>query len=414
MRRLFLTACMLLCLVCGLCACKSDAVKTVERQISEIVVSENSGKAIAASRAAYDALTEDEKNAVANYDSLVEAEEAYDQIFADKVTEVITKIGAIDENSGPAIASARDAYDNLTKSQKQLVANFDSLISAEKDYETYIVQYCGDLIQNLTGDAITSEAIEKAVSTFDALPDTQKREVKNTYPDAEQIIENAYSKWTVSLIEKIEYKSGMPSKEMLRNLIDAKKAYDGLNAAQKEAVTNSGLLEKSLKAFQKFCDSREKTDTIYAKHQYIGQSKNVTYETLVDYPTASKGQQIVLEVTIENVEKGIFSSSIQAFAGGDTEKPVFLVDNRKVKEPILKIGDTLTVYGTPDGTDTVTITEENSGWFGTNFLNKKTGEYIVPIIKIFYTNQESPFEQEHPLDSEQEEMIVELLQIINK
>ena len=61
MRRLFLTACMLLCLACGLCACKSDAVKTVERQISEIVVSENSGKAIAASRAAYDALTEDEK-----------------------------------------------------------------------------------------------------------------------------------------------------------------------------------------------------------------------------------------------------------------------------------------------------------------------------------------------------------------
>lgn len=108
-----------------------------------------------------------------------------------------------------------------------MVANFDSLISAEKDYETYIVQYCGDLIQNLTGDAITSEAIEKAVSTFDALPDTQKREVKNTYPDAEQIIENAYSKWTVSLIEKIEYKSGMPSKEMLRNLIDAKKPMMG-------------------------------------------------------------------------------------------------------------------------------------------------------------------------------------------
>ena len=121
-----------------------------------------------------------------------------------------------------------------------------------------------------------------------------------------------------------------------------------------------------------------------------------------------------MEVTIKNVDKGLFSSSIQALVGGDTEKPVSLLDNRKVKEPALKVGDTLTVYGTADGVSTVSVTEENSGWFGTNFLNKKTGEYDVPIVKVFYTDQKSPYEQEHPLDPEQEEMIDELLRIIEK
>ena len=90
------------------------------------------------------------------------------------------------------------------------------------------------------------------------------------------------------------------------------------------------------------------------------------------------------------------------------------MDNRKVKEPVLKTGDTLTVYGMADGVSTVPVTEENSGWFGTNFLNKKTGEYDVPIVKVFYTDQESPYEQEHPLDPEQEEMIDELLRMIEK
>ena len=386
----------------------------MEQQISDIVVSEDSGTAIAASRKAYDALTDKEKKAVANYDSLVEAEASYDKIFADRVTEIIAKIGAIDENSGTAIEAARNAYDSLSKSQKQLVGNFDSLISAEKEYEDYMVCLCGELIQNLMGNSVTSEAIEKAVSVFETLPDAQRREVKNAYPDVDQIIEDAYAKLASSLIAKIEYKGGMPSKEALQSMIDAGNAFEGLSAAQKEKVSNSSLLEKSLKVFQKFCDSREKTDAIYAKSQYIAQCEAVDYETLVDYPKASKGKQIVLEVTIKNIDKGLFSSSIQALTGGDEESPVSLVDNRKVKEPVLKTGDTLTVYGMADGVSTVPVTEENSGWFGTNFLNKKTGEYDVPIVKVFYTDQESPYEQEHPLDPEQEEMIDELLRMIEK
>lgn len=413
MRRLFIVF-TLICLACGLCACKSEAVKDVEQQISNIVVTEDSGATIAASRKAYDALTDKEKKSVANYNNLVEAEAAYDKIFADRVTEVIAKIGVIDETSGTAIEAAREAYDNLSKSQKQLVGNFDSLISAEKEYKEYMVQLCGELIQNLMGDSVTSESIEKTVSVFETLPDTQKREVKNQYPDADQIIEDAYAKLAGSLIAKIEYKSGIPSKEMLRSMIDAENAFESLNAVQKEKVSNGDLLENSLKNFRKFCDSREKTDAIYAKSQYISQCEAADYKTLVDYPKASKGKQIVLEVTIKNVDKGLFSSSIQALVGGDTEKPVSLLDNRKVKEPALKVGDTLTVYGTADGVSTVSVTEENSGWFGTNFLNKKTGEYDVPIVKVFYTDQESPYEQEHPLDPEQEEMIDELLRIIEK
>ncbi len=122
----------------------------------------------------------------------------------------------------------------------------------------------------------------------------------------------------------------------------------------------------------------------------------------------------MLKITIARTESGFFSSSIQANVDGNTDKPVFLEDNRKVKEPTLKVGDILTIYGAADGVEQVSITEENSGWFGSNFMSKKTGEYAVPVVKIIYTDQESPYESEHPADPQQEEMISELLQIISE
>lgn len=413
MKRYMIVGLMLLGLVCGLCGCKSDTVKAVEQQISEIAANTDNGS-VAAARAAYDALSPKEQQSVANYDQLVDAEESYDKTFADNVTDLIAKIGTIDENSGAAIHQARDAYDQLTKSQRNLVTNFDSLISAEKEYDACMVKYCKELINSLNENAVSSEAIEAAVSAFASLSDAQKREVKNDISDPAQIIENAYIALTVSLISEIDYKSGMPSTKALHTMINAVTAYEDLDPEQKEKVTNSALLEKSLKAFKKFSDSRIKTDTRYAKQQYISQCQNVDYKTLIDYPKSSKGKQIMLKITIDRTESGFFSSSIQANVDGNTDKPVFLEDNRQVKEPTLKVGDVLTIYGAADGVEQVSITEENSGWFGSNFMSKKTGEYAVPVVKIIYTDQESPYESEHPADPQQEEMISELLQIISE
>lgn len=105
-------------------------------------VTESSEDAIAAARAAYDALPESVKAKVTNYDVLTAAEAALaalkqekaDQAAAAAVTEKISAIGTVTKDSGAAILEARKAYDALTDTQKALVTNYGVLTAAEKAF----------------------------------------------------------------------------------------------------------------------------------------------------------------------------------------------------------------------------------------------------------------------------------------
>lgn len=109
-------------------------------------VDENSGDAISAARAAYDALTADEKTKVSNYAMLVEAENTYNSLDtikaaraqADVVSGLISAIGVVGENSGDAITAARTAYDALSELAKSFVTNYDVLTQAEEDYKAFV------------------------------------------------------------------------------------------------------------------------------------------------------------------------------------------------------------------------------------------------------------------------------------
>jgi len=84
-----------------LCACgKSEEVKNVESLISAIgAVSENSETAIVAAESAYNALTQDDKNKVSNYNTLLEARKTYNaipkeiELTKDNIGEYITISG---------------------------------------------------------------------------------------------------------------------------------------------------------------------------------------------------------------------------------------------------------------------------------------------------------------------------------
>lgn len=73
---------LLIAVMClSLSACKSEEVKAVEEAISAIgVVSLDSEKAIIDAEKAFAALSEDDKNKVSNYNSLLEARSKYDDI----------------------------------------------------------------------------------------------------------------------------------------------------------------------------------------------------------------------------------------------------------------------------------------------------------------------------------------------
>ena len=107
-----------------------ELVKAKIRAIREVVL--DSAEAIADARAAYDALSEDEKALVDNYSVLTAAEQKLGALL---VQEQIAAIGEVTEESEETIIEARAAYDALTEEQKALVGNEDTLIAAEEALE---------------------------------------------------------------------------------------------------------------------------------------------------------------------------------------------------------------------------------------------------------------------------------------
>ena len=128
---------------------KAEADKEAAEQVDELIgavgdeITLDSREAIEAARAAYDALTAEQKSLVTGLDALKAAESKYQELkdAADKeaaaeVDRLIKAVGdEITLDSREAIEAARAAYNALTDSQKALVKNLDSLIKAESVYD---------------------------------------------------------------------------------------------------------------------------------------------------------------------------------------------------------------------------------------------------------------------------------------
>lgn len=122
------------------------AADDVIEKINEIgKVTLESKTAIEAARAAYNALTNDQKLLVENYDVLTaaeaelarleaEAKDKADREAAAQVDEMIERLFPVNRYSGPAIRMARAAYEALTEDQKALVTRYNDLVRAEKEY----------------------------------------------------------------------------------------------------------------------------------------------------------------------------------------------------------------------------------------------------------------------------------------
>ena len=122
------------------------AADDVTEKINEIgKVTLDSKTAIEAARAAYDALTNDQKTLVENYNVLTaaeaelarleaEAKHEADLAAAAQVDEMIERLFPVNRYSGPAIRMARAAYDALTEDQKALVERYDDLVRAEAEF----------------------------------------------------------------------------------------------------------------------------------------------------------------------------------------------------------------------------------------------------------------------------------------
>ena len=183
---------------------KIDAIGTVE-------LTDACKTKIDAARKAYNALSDEQKVLVSNYETLTAAEAQYEKLAADKAAAdkaaadaVIAKISAIGKVELTAdckakIDAAREAYNALSDEQKELVSNLKALTDAEDEYKSLADKAAADkvaadavidkinAIGNVTKDS--GDAIKDARDAYDKLTDDQKKlvpdEILKKLTDAE-------------------------------------------------------------------------------------------------------------------------------------------------------------------------------------------------------------------------------------
>ena len=244
-------------------AAAAKAVDDLIDAIGEVTL--ESGDAIKAARAAYDALTDTQKELVKNYEKLTAAEEAYtalvDAAAAKAVDDLIDAIGEVTLESGDAIKAARAAYDALTDTQKELVKNYEELTAAEEAYTNLVdaaaakaVDDLIDAIGEVTADS--GDAIKAARAAYDALTDTQKELVKNYEKllAAEELYEEltasaaAIAQKAAEEARKAQEEAEAAQKAAEEAVEAAKAAQEAAEAAAAKAGENNAAAEEARKA----------------------------------------------------------------------------------------------------------------------------------------------------------------------
>lgn len=193
--------------------------------IGTVALTDECDAKIKAARAAYDALTADQKTSVTNYNTLEAAEAEYDKLFneggqeaidqaaAKEVLEKIDAIGTVEANeeSKVKINDAWMLYNALTDAQKALITA--DQLKVLTDAEAKFVE--------LMGDQMPSEDLKKALAAA----------VENA--KAEALVEEAYTKesWQVY-----------------------KEALDTLHTLSQQVITTKPEIETALKALKEASD----------------------------------------------------------------------------------------------------------------------------------------------------------------
>ena len=241
----------------------NDVIEKIDA-IGEVTL--ESEEAIVAARAAYEALTEAQKAQVTNYDKLTAAEARLANLKAAKpVDDMIDAIGEVTLESEDAIAAARAAYEALTEAQKAEVKSYDKLTAAEARLaDLKAAKAVDDMIDAIGEVTLESEnAIDAARAAYEALTEAQQAEVKSydklTAAEARLAVLKP-AKPVEKLIDAIgEVTLGSESA-----IAAARTAYDNLTEAQQAEVKNYDKLTAAEGAYARLlAEQSERLEKIY-------------------------------------------------------------------------------------------------------------------------------------------------------
>ncbi|WP_240186166.1 cell wall-binding protein [Lysinibacillus fusiformis] len=183
-------------------------------------------------RELYDALTEEKKTAIINYDLLVAAEN--EQGLAEGVIELIKLTEVQDADYLTKLMNARVAYDKLSSNQKKLVTNIKDLTTREKEVKPILTV----MVQINELDPESKSFVSKVNSvrkSYDKLSKDQKKYIDNI----DVLLKYEPVSNVVELISKLKSSSNT----FLQDTGRARSLYDALPADLQQYVSNYYLLQ---------------------------------------------------------------------------------------------------------------------------------------------------------------------------
>ena len=251
-----------------------DIAITVEKSISEIgeVLYNDEIKAkIDASRAAFDALTDDQKALVDNYETLTNAEARYaeltnDHNIASETMEMINEIGEVNYEAKERIDAAYTKFNELTDAQKALVSNFNVLTEAKTKITLILADKAKadevdakiDAIGDLVYTSECKEKIDTAKASYNVLSESQKSFVTKldiliSKDKSYEKVDYAYK--VINAIGTVELND-----ESKQRIANARNLYNELSDEEKNLITNSNRLVNAEDEYKQL--SLEQTSSI--------------------------------------------------------------------------------------------------------------------------------------------------------
>ena len=254
--------------------------------IGEVAYNDESKGKIAQARTSYQALNEVMASMVSNYETLTNAEARYAELElnnnnASQVVSAIDSIGDVTLDSKAKIDEVRLSYESLTDYEKTLVSNYETLTNAEAAYNELrqnkdVAITVEDTI-NAIGDVEYNEEsktkIDAARSQFDALTDSQKELVSNyeTLTNAEARYEELVNDKNLALeTEQLINEIGTVTIDSKEKIEAARAKYDSLSGAQQILVSNYETLTKAEKRLADIQSNKSKAEEVDAKIDAIG------------------------------------------------------------------------------------------------------------------------------------------------
>ena len=221
--------------------------------IGEVIYTSYVKISLQIARNAYDSLTDKQKTLVAHPEILQQAEETYNQMKASAVASAIAGIGEVTLDKKELIFGIQDQYDALTDQQKALVKDYDVLKQAITKYKNLVVvqpviEQIRELggVENVTLDSKT--AIQAAIQVYNSLTGDQQELVTNY--DVLEALAAAYdSLAAVDRVIRMIDAIGVVSQASGSQIQQARAAYDALTVEQQKQITNRSTLESAEAAY---------------------------------------------------------------------------------------------------------------------------------------------------------------------